>query len=193
MTKIQAYQLLQKSGKRIFTTSDLRNIFGVRNVDTLNKQIRGLIDVGILERVIKGYYLITSDQPAAFELANILYRPSYISLESALNYYGILIQTPQEITSITTKPANYFEQDGKRFSYSHIDLKYFSGYQKVENYLIATPEKALVDIIYFAALGRVSLSLEELNLKIINKTKVKQLAAMIINRAFRKYFTSIQL
>ncbi len=193
MKKIEANQILQKSGKKIFSTSDLRNLFGVENANTLNKQIRGLISANVITRISKGYYYLASNKPSDFELANVLYRPSYISLDSALNYYGILVQTPQEITSVTTKLATVIEDGGKRFSYSHLDPKYFSDYQKLEGFLIATPEKALVDAMFFVALGRGSLSVEELNLESINKDKVSELASKISNRAFKKYFASIKL
>ena len=193
MKKIEASQILQKSGKRVFSASDLRNLFGVENANTLNKQIRGLIDAEVIVRVSKGCYYLASNKPSDFELANALCRPSYISLDSALNYYGILVQTPQEITSVTAKLAKVFEDGGKRFSYSHLDQKYFSDYQKSGGFLIAVPEKALVDAMFFTALGRGSLAIEELNLESINKQKVRELASRISNRAFKKYFASIKL
>ena len=193
MKKIEANQILQKSGKKIFNTSDLRNLFSVENANTLNKQIRGLISATVITRISKGYYYLTSNKPSDFELANALYQPSYISLYSALNYYGILMQTPQEITSITTKLATMIEDGGRRFSYSHLDPKYFSDYQKSEGFLIAIPEKALIDAMFFVALGRGSLSIEELNLGAINRGKVNELASKISNRAFKKYFASTKL
>ena len=115
MKKIEASQILQRSGKKIFSTSDLRNLFGVKSSDTLNKQIRGLISATVLARVSKGYYYLISNGPSNFELASTLYQPSYISLDSALNYYGILVQTPQEVASVTTKLAKVIKSDGKRF------------------------------------------------------------------------------
>lgn len=193
MKKIEASQILQKSGKTIFSTSDLRNLFDEENTNTLNKQIRGLIDAQVLTRISKGYYYLTLNKPSDFELANILYQPSYISLDSALNYYGILTQTPQEITSVTTKPATVIEENGKRFSYMHLDQKYFSGYQKSSELLIAVPEKALIDAMFFVALGRGSLAIEELNLQSIHKNKVNELASHIVNRAFKKYYATIKL
>ncbi|MBU1912293.1 MAG: UDP-4-amino-4,6-dideoxy-N-acetyl-beta-L-altrosamine N-acetyltransferase, partial [Candidatus Omnitrophica bacterium] len=67
----------KKSGKKIFSTSDLRNLFGVENSNTLNKQIRGLISANVITRISKGYYYLASNKPSDFELANVLYRPSY--------------------------------------------------------------------------------------------------------------------
>jgi len=193
MKKIEALQILQKTNKRIFNTPDLKKLFGIENRNTINKQISGLIKAGVLSRIMKGFYYLTNDKPLDFELANILYRPSYISLYSALNFYGILIQTPQEITSVSPKLTSTSTHDGKIFSYAHLDRKYFTNYQLVDNFLIATPEKALVDMMFFVSLGKGSLSVEELDLSLVNKGKVKALASAIKNRAFKKYFKSVNL
>jgi predicted transcriptional regulator of viral defense system len=193
MKKLQALQTLQASGKKIFTSADLKKILKT-NTDSYSYVLAGkLVKEKVLERISKGYYVLVSNRPLDFELANALYRPSYISLDSALNYYGILIQSPQQITSVTTKLTNSISNDGKTFAYSTIDKKYFTDYQKIDNFLIATPEKALVDMMFTVALGRGSLSIEELNLQSVNKDKVKELASKIKNKAFKSYFESIQL
>lgn len=193
MKKIEAMQILQRTHKRIFHTSDLRKLFSIENINTLNKQVKGLIGAGVLARMIKGFYYLASSKPTDFELANVLYRPSYISLESALNYYGILVQSPQQITSVTTKLTRNIENAGKTFSYSHLIQKYFNGYQTVDGFLIATPEKALVDTMFFAALGKASFSVGELQLQSVDKGKVKKIASRITNKAFKKYFASMYL
>ena len=193
MKKIEASQILQKSGKRVFSASDLRNLFGVENANTLNKQIRGLIDAEVIVRVSKGCYYLASNKPSDFELANALYRPSYISLDSALNYYGILIQSPQQITSITTKLTKNMTKSGKTFSYTHFDQKYFSDYQSLDGFLIATPEKALVDAMFMTALGRGTLPIEELNMQSVDKIKVRAIASRITNKAFNNYMKSVKL
>ncbi|HEX9722251.1 MAG TPA: hypothetical protein VGA53_03215 [Candidatus Paceibacterota bacterium] len=193
MKKIEAIQILQKNHKRIFHTSDLGKLFSAENTNTLNKQIKGLIEAGVLTRIIKGFYYLTSNKPTDFELANILYRPSYISLESALNYYGILVQSPQQITSVTTKLTRTIENAGKVFSYSHLTQKYFNGYQTVDGFLIAIPEKALVDTMFFCALGKTSFPAGELHMQSIDKGKARGIADRIDNKVFKKYFASIRL
>ena len=56
--------------------------------------------------------------------------------------------------------------------------------------MIASPEKALIDAMFFVALGRGSLSVEELNLQSVDKAKVRQMASKITNKAFKNYFAS---
>ncbi|MBI5411563.1 hypothetical protein HZA43_00115 [Candidatus Peregrinibacteria bacterium] len=198
MKKIEALQILQKTNKNIFNTPDLRKLLGSASINTLNKQIAGLIAAGVLTRALKGFYYLTLHKPTGFQLANFFLQPSYISLESALNYYGILVQSPQQITSVTTKLTRTIESGGAFFSYAHLAQSYFSDYQMVDGFLIATPEKALVDAMFFTALGRGSLSIEELNYRplldknknivIIETVKVKKIAARIENKAFKNYF-----
>ncbi len=192
MKQLKALQTLQASGKKVFTSADLQKILQT-NSNTYAYVLAGrLVKEGILEKVSKGYYTLTSNRPSDFELANVLYRPSYVSLDSALNYYGILVQSPQQVTSVTSKLTKNITSGNKSFSYMHLDQKYFGDYELVEGFLIATPEKALVDAMFATALGRSSLSVEELNLQSVDKAKVKEIASRNTNRAFQNYFKSIK-
>lgn len=193
MKKIKAIQVLQKSNKKIFTLPDLRKLLNIENDNTAYKQAHGLIKSNVLKRAIKGIYYLDMNNPSDFELANFIYQPSYISLESALNYYGILTQSPQQITSITTKTAKKIEVDNKEFIYAHLDQKYFSDYKKIDNFIIAAPEKALIDTIFFAAIGKNHLNLDELVLDSVDKIKLKKIASKISNKAFKNYFKLLKL
>lgn len=193
MKKLAAFQTLQKTKKRIFSLSDLRKLLRIEKDNTAYKQVEGLIEAGVLSRIAKGYYYLAIDKPSDFAIANILCRPSYISMESALNYYGILIQTPQEISSVTpllTKRMKSVERD---FLYHHLDQKYYTDYQKTNDFVIATPEKALIDTIYFAALRGSIVPIEEMLLDQIDRRKTKEKAKKIANLAFQKYFSSFKL
>ena len=192
MKQVKALQTLQASGKKIFTSADLQKILQTDS-DGYSYILAGrLVKAGILERVLRGVYTLAADRPSDFELSNALCRPSYVSLESALNYYGILIQSPQQVTAVTTQATEAI-QGGGNFTYSHLDRKYFTGYQVVNGFLIATPEKALIDTMYFVALGKAALSIEELSLDLVDKKKVSELAATIENRAFKNYYKTVNL
>ena len=193
MNKLTALQILQASGKKIFTSADLQKILRVKT-DTYSYIIAGrLVKEGVLERVLKGYYILTSNRPSNFEIANALYKPSYVSLASALSYYGILIQSPQQVTSITTKKATTIRNNNLTLSFTQINQKYFTDYQIVNDFLIATPEKALIDMMFMTALGRASLAIEELNCQTINKKKLNELASRIENKAFKNYYKTIKI
>lgn len=192
MKKIEAIQILQKSKRKLFSLSDIKKLLKIASDNTAYKQAAGLIRAGVLERASKGIYILASNKPSDFELANFLYKPSYVSLDSALNYYGILIQSPHQIISVTSNFAKRIEAGGKEFVYIHLNQKYYSDYQQVDGFLIATPEKALIDALFFVALGRGSLNTEELILDSVDKNRLKDLADKIDNRAFKKYFKSLK-
>ena len=84
--------------------------------------------------------------------ANKLYRHSYVSLESALSYYGFIPDGVFQITSCTTLKTNSFSTPVGHFSYRHIKPSLFLGYELDEwddhRYAIASPEKALIDFLY---------------------------------------------
>ena len=183
---------MQASGKKVFSSADLQKILQVEDSNYGHVQATRLVKEGVIERVRRGWYVLASNRPSDFELANVLYGPSYVSLDSALNFYGILVQSPQEIISATTGLAKKLEAGGKHFSYVHLDQKYYSDYEKSGDFLIASPEKALIDAMFFVALGRGSLSVEELNLQSVDKAKVRQMASKITNKAFKNYFASIK-
>ena len=87
-------------------------------------------------------------------LANQIYGPSYVSLEYALSYYGLIPEYVAEITSVTTKRKKEFKTPVGQFTYSPLPTSLYSAgftLEQVAPYglaLIATPEKALADLLY---------------------------------------------
>lgn len=110
-----------------------------------------------LTRVKKGLYVFGptfNRHPYSLEtLANIIYGPSYVSLEWALQSYGMIPERVEEITSVTLKRKRIFETPIGRFSYTHRPLFAYSAgiirrqASEYQSYLIATPEKALIDLL----------------------------------------------
>ena len=112
---------------------------------------------GSIIRLKKGLYVVsseTSQQTLSRELvANHLYGPSYISLESALSFYRLIPERVYTVRSVTNKRAKRFSTPLGNFEYLTIPNDYYSiGIkQEIVNneyaYLIASPEKAICDII----------------------------------------------
>lgn len=106
-------------------------------------------------RVKKGLYVFGENYRKGFickeSLANLIYGPSYISLEYALSYYGLIPERVEQITSMTTLRSKIFQTPIGMFTYTHLHLRNFAvGITLVEadqrhQFLIATPEKALAD------------------------------------------------
>ena len=116
-----------------------------------------LIKKGYIVRVKKGLYVW--GEQLDFEgyskeiLANLIYGPSYISLESALSFHGLIPERVETVTSVTFKKNKMFKTPVGSFEYAHLYKgAYAAGVNlhvinQTENYLIASPEKALLDYI----------------------------------------------
>lgn len=102
-----------------------------------------------LVRLKRGVYLIDHLPIDAFEIAQHLYGPSYISLESALSYHGWIPEAVYTTTSVSTKKSPTITTAIGIFSYEHTPAEQF--YMCVERtgeFLIAHPWKALADYVY---------------------------------------------
>jgi len=162
---------LKQEGISLFTSSDFKKNFQIKKENTAYKILERLTQKGILKRLIKKKYLFVFSESDDFQIANFLYSPSYISLESALSFYGIITQFPYQITSITPKKTKTIKTLGKEFSYAQIKPQLFFGYEKKEKFLIAIPEKALLDYLYLCSKGLRSFERDDFDLKTINKKK----------------------
>lgn len=125
-----------------------------------NDKIHHLINEGILLPVKKGLYVagpaIATTRPDPLVLANHILGPSYVSLASALSYYGLIPKWIFGVTSMTTKAARKFFTPVGLYSYTRLPLTYYSyGISSIEikenRCLIASPEKALFDTIVTTA------------------------------------------
>lgn len=158
-----------ESGLCLITSKTLKEVLEIKNERTFYKIVKGFIKNDILKNIEKNKYYVTGKNINTFEIANFLYQPSYVSLETALNYWGVLSQFPLEITSMTSKKSMTKEFEERIYSYSHISNKYFGMFTKKNNTLIALPEKALFDQIYLASKGIKTVNFDEYNLKNIKR------------------------
>ena len=172
ISKQKAIQILIQKNISLLDISTAQKIFSFKKENSLYKFLQRLEKADILKRIIKGKYLFSFKEINDYELANFLINPSYISLESALSFYGILSQFPYTITSVTTSKTRKIIYNEKELEFSHLKRENFFGFVKKDNFLIAQPEKALLDELYFISKGLISISLNELNLSLINKNKL---------------------
>lgn len=118
-------------------------------------KISGMLAKGDIVRVKKGLYILGESmrrRPFCRELlANLIYGPSYVSLEYALHYHGLTPERAETVTSVTCGRSRTFNSPVGTFSYRMIPLEAFrTGMDRVElddgrSFLIAIPEKALAD------------------------------------------------
>ena len=124
-----------------------------------NDKIVRMIDEGLLLPIKKGLYAvspeITGISLSLPLVANLLYGPSYVSMEYALHHYGITPERVVEITSMTTRRGKIYDLTVGRFSYTHSPPEFYAvGIDRIENsdktgFLMASPEKALCDKLVF--------------------------------------------
>jgi len=129
----------------------------LKNYASPRSKLSRLIKSGALIRIKKGLYLLGpkfKHSPYCPELlANLIYGPSYVSLERALQIYGLIPEYVEMITSVTSKIGKEFRTPIGNFLYAHCHPKSYSvgittmSFSKYENPLIATPEKALADLL----------------------------------------------
>lgn len=105
-----------------------------------------------------------------FVIANHLVRDSYVSLQMALSYYGLIPDHVAVITNVTSGRSNGWENHYGRFEYHHIQPSFFTGAHlwqltATQSAWIATPEKALLDLIYLTPGGDSSDYLHALRLQ----------------------------
>ena len=118
-------------------------------------KIMEMINQGILVQLRRGLYmtspLVGKITPEPFLIANHLYGPSYISLDSALFHWGLIPERVFEISSVTPKISKKIMVQNVVYSYTHLPIAYYPlGIQslsltKTQTVLIAGPEKALCD------------------------------------------------
>ena len=138
----------------------------------------------MLARLKKGLYELTFPQDRAIPdmvIANKLYKPSYVSLETALSHYSIIPEVAMAVTSISTKPTRQFKNRHGLFIYRTLRPKSFVGYylERMSGFevMLAEPEKAVMDYLYFKARRgeNVDFELERFDKVIISKMNKKKL------------------
>lgn len=180
LNRLKVAEKLKSMGLTLFTPQEFIGIFKVAPKTASSFIFRNLKS-GFFIKLRNNFYAFKDALPAHFFVANKLYQPSYISLETALSRYGIIPETVYTTTSITTKATREFITPLGAFSYQRVKPEAYRGYCPMclegTTILLAEPEKALADYLHFVDLKLVSLN-ERLSLKTIKRQKLISFAKL---------------
>lgn len=144
-----------RSAVKDFTVFSIRDILRV-DPRFDRRRLNEWQDKGYIRKVVNGFYIsadLPLDEPALFEIANRIYKPSYVSLESALAYHQLIPESVFGVTSVSTRRTYDFAAGLARFRFRTVKPEAFFGYELVParsggRIKIAGPGKAVLDLLY---------------------------------------------
>ncbi len=123
----------------------------------VRRQLSRWTKAGRLYQLRRGVYALAPPfqkiRPHPFLIANRMVRGSYVSCQSALAHYGLIPEYVPVVVSVTTARPARWETPLGRFEFRHVQTKLLRGYRQIDlgggqKAFVATPEKALFDLIY---------------------------------------------
>ncbi len=163
-------EIILGSSRSVFNVQSLRMLTACEDGQKLAKSLHYYVKKGRIRNPRRGIYTkATYDER---EMACSIFRPAYISLEYVLQRHGVVFQYDDAITCVSYL-NRLVEIDDKTYQFRIINPELWIGMEGIEqhdNIMIATPERAFLDMVYLSA-GNCYFD----NLHPLNKTKVKQL------------------
>ncbi len=181
----EAFPVLEGSGMGIFSLGDLRTLMPGVTGPALVKAVQRWKKRGRIAALKNGLYELLYPRDRMIpdlHVANRLYPPSYVSLETALSVYSLIPEVAQSVMSVTTKPTRRFRNRHGSFVYRTLKPFLFRGYlvRKEGGFkmLVAEPEKALADYLYLKYYRRKTMDLggERIDWKSVRKLDRGKLA-----------------
>ena len=163
------------------------------NKRTLQNELTLWQKQGKVHALRRGIYTLNEDDRRAvlpgFLISNILYTPSYVSLESALSHWGLIPEGVQQTTAVTVRKTAVFENFYGRFLYRTLKKEYFFGFGsfRLAGSLIyvAMPEKAVLDKIYLDEAFRPAEDYFLENLRLQNFENLKSTKILNFSKRFQ--------
>lgn len=168
----------------IFTTGLLLSRDASRG--DVGKQLSRWVRSGKVVQLRRGLYTLAdpyrTESVHPFLVANRLRGASYVSLQSALAYHGMIPEAVHAVTSVTTKRPERIVTPEGAYIFRHIKKSWFMGYRTVDlggrTALVAGPEKALLDLIHLTPHADDAQWLAELRLQNVDRLDLDAMAKM---------------
>lgn len=187
-------ELLKIVGREPVFHSSMLAASGVNPID-IGRQLPRWVKSGKLIQLRRKLYVLSTQyqktRPHPFLIANRIKQASYVSLQSALEYHGLIPEYVPSITSISTgRPEEVVTPLGS-FIFRHVKKELFSNYQLIDlgeeqSAFIATPEKALLDLLYLTPSSDKPEYLRELRLQNLTNLNTNTLIELAEKSGIRK-------
>jgi hypothetical protein len=156
MTRLNDITRLEQFGPLPVGFGALRMLY--RDYADPARKIADLCSQGFLIRIKRGLYIVPQrngrEGGSGYLMANHLYGPSYVSLETALQYYGMIPEGVYSYESVTFRRSKQYRTPMGSFRYHYLPKDYYAVGLRMEktgrhdySFLIASPEKALCDML----------------------------------------------
>jgi predicted transcriptional regulator of viral defense system len=171
---------LKKIKKLYFSCDDIAAALGISSASAVVTASRYLKQ-GYIVRFKRNIYILEDvwrsfRDGEKFVLANIGQTPSYVSLMTAIAYYGLTTQVRRGIIeSVSIRKTGSLEVKDMVFTYSRIKEPLYGGFKKEDGFFIATPEKAIADAVYLKSLGRYDLDLGSIEWSRVDMKELRKL------------------
>ena len=161
---------------------------GADSPQQVQRQLSDWKRAGKVVQLRRGLYALDpspeADFPHSYVIANHLARNSYVSLQMALSHYSLIPEHVAVVTSVTLGRPGLYRNEYGRFSFQHLQPSLFFGYQyrlvtQTQRAYMATPEKALIDLIYLTPDGDNEHYIRELRLQNLDLLNTERLAAYV--------------
>lgn len=161
---------------------------GADNPQQVQRQLADWVRAGKIIQLRRGLYTLAKpyqgESPHSYVIANRLVQSSYVSLHMALSHYDLIPEHVAIITSVTTGRPGWWQNCYGHFSYQHIQPAFFFGfhYRQVTHTqwaYMATPEKALLDLIYLTPNGDSADYIQALRLQNLDQIHIERLTTYV--------------
>jgi len=146
---------IRKLKRPVFTTYELSTLSG-KSLSTTTQALNFLQREGLIFKICRGVWAEVGNEVSPYAVIPFLFpkHRAYLSFISALHLYGIIEQIPQVVTLASTAHTKIIRTKIATFSIHRITPLFFDGfnwYKGTGSFLIAEPEKALIDTLYLSS------------------------------------------
>ncbi len=171
--------------KPYFSLRDIEKISSM-DIGGLKVSLNRLVKREELTRISHGLYTMDVAALDFEKIACEIYRPAYVSFESALAMHNVLSQKPLHITLASTNRSKKIRLGDRLAIYHHLKRDLFWGFVRYGDHLLAEPEKAFLDLAYLSSKGYAHFDFEEMNLELLNKKKLERYCRKFCKAGIKK-------